>query len=825
MEFRQLNASIQNNADSEPDIYMALCMVDSLFKDIRDESGEYIYNCPVGDETLPTKLVWLCRIINKIYANKSDELTRNRTRLDEMKAELAKTEEALEPLAAIPEEIAKAQNKLTERQEELKTRLADKEKWEQLEAKCDEVKRKSEELLRFDPEKAQAELDKLTAEHAKLTQTQTTLTQACIAQEEANKPLRADVAALEADKQRLEQEKAVCTTSVTTLENNLDGLKTEISQLEERAAQLQGEIAQAESEKNSRQQAVDEATATLDGLKADIETLTQKLEEVNGQSIAQTAEIDALRAKIAELEEARQRLEQEKADCTTSVTTLENNLDGLKTEISQLEERAAQLQGEIAQAESEKNSRQQAVDEATTKLNGLKAAAQQLEAEKADLDGKITACNETIADLNAQKVTLQDQLREKEEEKQADTDSVTSLNDSIAGTQADIDDLEQQMKTLQKEHDELVINCEWKKKQITKQRAETEVYRANEFAPAEQRLQNAEEEYQKLLEQKAEKEQTLDRLNTERTNTVTEISLIEGEIEKATAVRDTKAAELENQKAAKEALETELTQLKDTLQTLRNEWETVQTSVQNLKMNDIPNAEAALKTEQEREQAQETKFASLTQEQADLRQKNTQKATELAELKTEVENKDAAYQVLSAKWDANSAELEELNAKLKELEETADSEMLEMRKRRLNADINRLKAIKEETEEKERAIEVQKQALADAQAKKQGLENDLDDLERQTQEIETAIGKLTPMTAQEVREKLASASGQLSTLKAARRQLTKAVETMERALDRDISDEIGLNRLNKDLDALYSSVAEVQNVLKECANSLKLEVH
>lgn len=720
MEFRQLNASIQNNADSEPDIYMALCMVDSLFKDIRDESGEYIYNCPVGDETLPTKLVWLCRIINKIYANKSDELTRNRTRLDEMKAELAKTEEALEPLAAIPEEIAKAQNKLTERQEELKTRLADKEKWEQLEAKCDEVKRKSEELLRFDPEKAQAELDKLTAEHAKLTQTQTTLTQACIAQEEANKPLRADVAALEADKQRLEQEKAVCTTSVTTLENELDGLKTEISQLEERAAQLQGEIAQTESEKNSRQQAVDEAT---------------------------------------------------------------------------------------------------------TKLNGLKAAAQQLEAEKADLDGKITACNETIADLNAQKVTLQDQLREKEEEKQADTDSVTSLNDSIAGTQADIDDLEQQMKTLQKEHDELVINCEWKKKQITKQRAETEVYRANEFAPAEQRLQNAEEEYQKLLEQKAEKEQTLDRLNTERTNTVTEISLIEGEIEKATAVRDTKAAELENQKAAKEALETELTQLKDTLQTLRNEWETVQTSVQNLKMNDIPNAEAALKTEQEREQAQETKFASLTQEQADLRQKNTQKATELAELKTEVENKDAAYQVLSAKWDANSAELEELNAKLKELEETADSEMLEMRKRRLNADINRLKAIKEETEEKERAIEVQKQALADAQAKKQGLENDLDDLERQTQEIETAIGKLTPMTAQEVREKLASASGQLSTLKAARRQLTKAVETMERALDRDISDEIGLNRLNKDLDALYSSVAEVQNVLKECANSLKLEVH
>ena len=64
VEFKRLRASLENNAQGEPSIYMALCLMETLVYDIEQESGSgTLDQCPAGDDTLPTKLIWLCRKI------------------------------------------------------------------------------------------------------------------------------------------------------------------------------------------------------------------------------------------------------------------------------------------------------------------------------------------------------------------------------------------------------------------------------------------------------------------------------------------------------------------------------------------------------------------------------------------------------------------------------------------------------------------------------------------------------------------------------------------------------------------------------------------
>ena len=39
MKFERLKASIVNNAQEEPSVYMAVCAIESLLRDMEDESG------------------------------------------------------------------------------------------------------------------------------------------------------------------------------------------------------------------------------------------------------------------------------------------------------------------------------------------------------------------------------------------------------------------------------------------------------------------------------------------------------------------------------------------------------------------------------------------------------------------------------------------------------------------------------------------------------------------------------------------------------------------------------------------------------------------
>ena len=120
MRFKQLKASLENNAQTEPSIYMAVCLMETLIDDIEQESGLPLDECAEGDETLPTKLIWLCRTINSVYRTKESAFVRNKENLTKNLEKLRETEAALAGYAQTGQELADARKKLQQAEKKWK---------------------------------------------------------------------------------------------------------------------------------------------------------------------------------------------------------------------------------------------------------------------------------------------------------------------------------------------------------------------------------------------------------------------------------------------------------------------------------------------------------------------------------------------------------------------------------------------------------------------------------------------------------------------------------------------------------------------------------
>ena len=145
MKFNHLQASISNNANQSPSLYMAFCAVESLFADLEDNCGAELSRCPVGDERLPSKLVWLCRVINEIYSNNDAELQRNRSRLDAAMEKLNETRQELEKSADVYERLENAKAEYAVLEQKLQNSGAAAEEYEKLSEKCRQAKQTPQE--------------------------------------------------------------------------------------------------------------------------------------------------------------------------------------------------------------------------------------------------------------------------------------------------------------------------------------------------------------------------------------------------------------------------------------------------------------------------------------------------------------------------------------------------------------------------------------------------------------------------------------------------------------------------------------------------------
>lgn len=157
MEFRRLENSIKLNQTEEPSIYMALCMVESLFKDIKDNTGKDISEIPAGDEMLPVKLVWMYRMVDNIYLKKSDTFTRSLEDLKKKREHLLEEKEQLEQAAKqvtneknqyleVQEQLTKCRDRYEELERELKEAQGNYKEWQELVKLCECQSRELQEL-------------------------------------------------------------------------------------------------------------------------------------------------------------------------------------------------------------------------------------------------------------------------------------------------------------------------------------------------------------------------------------------------------------------------------------------------------------------------------------------------------------------------------------------------------------------------------------------------------------------------------------------------------------------------------------------------------
>ena len=301
MEFKQLRVALDNRRDQEPSVYLALCIMEFLLSDIKEESGgNALEKCGLGDDKAPTKMIQIIRRLNAVYEEKKGEFTRNLTNLENAVTGLKETEAQLNVQAAETEKQLAAQADAAGAVERARERLQGLEKQ---------------------------------------------LTDAQARQEEA-KTLEEQITAKEAELRKLqgfdweaERRKA----------GALDG---EISKLNQAIGEYRArELAPRETAKA-------DANDALAKLKEEADSLDKEFKRIDGQRKDEINEIARLKKVIPEVQaqldqktgeksswlEKKEKLEQSIKDLKGQIAELEGQIDGKTEELGTLQDKSYQLE-------------------------------------------------------------------------------------------------------------------------------------------------------------------------------------------------------------------------------------------------------------------------------------------------------------------------------------------------------------------------------------------------------------------------------------------------------------------------------------------------
>lgn len=387
MKFHHLNASIANNADQQPSLFMALCMVESLFADLEAACGNEVAHCPVGDERLPTKLIWLSRMINGIYQTQSEELQRNRVRLDAAMKTNDQTRMELESLTDVSDQMAKLRMEQADLQQQISRKKTAVQEYEQLQAWCSAARAKLEQLEAFDTDSAKREQQLLTEKLATIRQNVAVLqdTQKAVrtelsdaesvhdslvvqisrqkaqneALEEEIKQIQSRLNALTEEKTRLEKNRSGTLLNLNALQNDVEHLKNKkLPEAEEllqqeltRHNKLHEKIAAAQTQSEELQQKIAYLEEQLPILTEQVEHGQQSYDALTASYIASSKELKSLEQQIAEL---RNNNDQEKLAIYRK--QLEDNrkkLEDIQAECVEIQEEDRQLKVRLEEEQKE----------------------------------------------------------------------------------------------------------------------------------------------------------------------------------------------------------------------------------------------------------------------------------------------------------------------------------------------------------------------------------------------------------------------------------------------------------------------------------------
>lgn len=456
MQFNSLKASIANNSDQQPSIYMALCMVESLFDDIEEALGTEISHAPVGDDTLPNKLIWLCNALLGIYEDNSEDLNRNRARLDAAMKKLQADRLALQSMAEDAEKLEQARQEAAGLRSALAERAQLRQDWESTAAQCDTMRQQLQQLRHFDPDAAKAELISLEQQVRELTAQKDRLQADLIQNRNTNTALSAAIEQLEAEKlalfgsnDQLLQRKTELEKSIAAHRSAGGSMDDHLAKLEEEDRQLSEELDRKAAEA-SRQFEANEAfrTQTLAPILQKLSDAQKTMESLTQQKLAVETEYKALQTS--------------RTDLVMEIAKVKNSCEALSREVNQ-------KQTECDVAKQSLNLLTEEKDDAVLRLSQLQKSVSDL----CDRDiPEINARVQEEEDRKSQLETQMEQARQKHTrlltENQQLTVSVEETDRTLKATQEiydaltatdstktkELESLEQKLKELQDKSDE-----------------------------------------------------------------------------------------------------------------------------------------------------------------------------------------------------------------------------------------------------------------------------------------------------------------------------------------------------------------------------------
>ena len=473
MEFVQLKAAIGRWQKSEPSVYMALCMTESLFRDIEKAADARIHKCDPGEDDLGSKLLWLSKELNNIFAIVKDEIPWSE-RLETRRTRVQELSQQLEAMKDTFEEVDRYQKKESELQGTWNELIKKSQDFAELKSRCEilgrDIAQKEQENRDLENTRdfRKRSLDGLKEKYKDLTQQCERLRKE---KEELQQrsddyfrmvltPVQNAVDGFKKELSDGENEKYRLTNEEKNLRRQIETLRSELKTIEEQISDLQEiqfaageEISLLTSQRDQAQFRVQELEDEKQNLTASRDSFNQRAQRLMEENECfKKDQVDPVTQQLADLKATENLLKQKLVDLQQEKTATQQRKDALPQEIekirneityqkgrnSTLEESLTKLQEE---KESEK-SRGEALQEETTRLEQniadfkkawiepLRKKIQTLREEQTSLDQQLEtvrseestleqaleATKETIRTKNMRISFLDQQIREQEEE-------------------------------------------------------------------------------------------------------------------------------------------------------------------------------------------------------------------------------------------------------------------------------------------------------------------------------------------------------------------------------------------------------------------------
>ena len=477
MEFERLKASMINNEQEQPSLYMAICMVESLFMDIEAVTGRDLSACPVGDVKLPVKLIWLCKTIQAIYDHNSDELQRSRARLDQAIAGMHETRAELEKLADVSEQCARAEQEYAIVSDALAQARRRRNALETLEREISDAKQELSELPEIDSEEAAGELARLhgliqqrkaafSEQREKLSASESLL-------RELDFQVRSEGEALQ-EQQKKRQE---LLQKLQDTEADISACRSEQASMHETLKQKRGEYDALMLEQETLGRKIDAQREANESFRAaQLVPLRKTLDELLSADKGGRQEKERL---LAELNEAKQ----DKSDRVLQLGSLQAELDeilaqlgGKKELIASAEAQKAQAEKEYAEQNRKLDAMQNAVDTLRKNKETVLTMLQGETARRATLESELSELDAQLERLKAEIQRMDETLPEKEQQLQEANGKYEQLTAAYHLNSTELENRRAQIRELEDQTDKEKLATYLH--QLERQKAELEGIRA-----------------------------------------------------------------------------------------------------------------------------------------------------------------------------------------------------------------------------------------------------------------------------------------------------------------------------------------------------------